>query len=118
MEKIITCTICPIGCDIHAMGDGEKVTSLSGYTCIRGKTHAETEYARPVRILTTTVKTEGFKNPLLAVRSNKPLPKEKIQECIDLLKEVVVKTAVKTHEVIVENVCGTGIDIIASTNLV
>lgn len=117
MNKIITCTVCPRGCEIHTEGDGEKVISLDGYKCLRGKAYAETEYAHPVRILTTTVKTEGFSVPLLAVRSSKPLPKEKINDCIAVLKNTVISAPVKMHDVIVNNICDTGIDIIASTKL-
>ena len=36
MEKDIICTICPTGCVMHVVGDKDKVTSITGYTCKRG----------------------------------------------------------------------------------
>ncbi len=117
MEKKITCTVCPMGCEILVTGDEKEAKQISGYSCPRGLTYAKAEYAHPVRILTTTVRTEGFASPLLAVRSAVPVPKEKIAECVKSLKSVTVNRPVKVGDVIVRNICSTGVDVVASANL-
>lgn len=114
MKKEIICTVCPRGCHIMAEGDGERVLSAEGYGCKRGLEYAGTEYAHPVRILTTLVKIKGVDNDLLPVRSNAPLPKEKLFDCMDVIRTVAVKLPVSRYDVIVPNICGTGVDIVAT----
>ena len=59
MEKEIICTVCPMGCHITVTGEGDRVDSITGYTCKRGEEYGKQEFAHPVRILTSTVKLEG-----------------------------------------------------------
>ena len=117
MKKEIICTVCPRGCHIMAEGDGEKVLSAEGYSCKRGLEYANTEYAHPVRILTTTVKLTGVANDLLPVRSSQPVPKEKLFDCMDVIRATVVNLPVKCYDVIIPNICGTGVDIVATKTL-
>ena len=117
MKKEIICTVCPRGCHIMVEGDGEKVLTAEGYSCKRGLEYANTEYAHPVRILTTLVKIAGVPNDLLPVRSSQPVPKEKLFDCMDVIRGTTVKLPVKRYDVIVPNICGTGVDIVATKTL-
>ena len=114
MEKEIICTVCPRGCHIHVTGEGENVNSVEGYSCKRGLEYATAEFAHPVRILTTTVGIAGDEHELLPVRSSLPLPKDKLFECMEAIRAVRVKLPVKRYDVIVPNICGTGVDIVAT----
>ena len=114
MKKEIICTVCPRGCHIMVEGEGEKVLSMEGYGCKRGQEYASNEYAHPVRILTTTVKMAGFENDLLPVRSNKPLPKEKLFDCMAVIRAAEVKLPVNRYDVVIANICDTGVDIVAT----
>ena len=117
MKKEIICTVCPRGCRIMVEGDGEQVLSAEGYSCKRGLEYANTEYAHPVRILTTTVLVDGEFSDLLPVRSAQPLPKEKVFECMDVIRGLRVTLPVKCYDVIVSDICGTGVDIVATKTL-
>lgn len=117
MVKEIICTVCPRGCNILVKGDGKTIGSTEGYGCKRGITYAESEYTNPVRILTTTVKIEGKKNDLLPVRSNKPIPKAKILDCMEVIKKATVQLPVTMHEVVIADICGTGVDIVATKEI-
>lgn len=114
MKKEIICTVCPRGCHIQVEGEGEKILSVEGYSCKRGLEYAGTEFAHPVRILTTTVKIAGQQNDLLPVRSNKPLPKEKLFDCMELIRAAEVKLPVARYDVVIADICGTGVDIVAT----
>ena len=114
MKKEIICTVCPMGCRITVEGEGDTILSVTGHTCKRGEQYASAEFAHPVRILTTTIKTDSEKNPLVPVRSEKPLPKEKVLDCMEVIREVVAKAPVKRYDVLVENICDTGINIVAT----
>ena len=113
MKKEIICTVCPRGCHIQVEGEGEKILSLEGQGCKRGTEYASAEFAHPVRILTTTVKLSGV-NDLLPVRSNKPLPKEKVMECMEIIRKAEVKAPIARYDVIIPNICGCGVDIVAT----
>ena len=113
MNKEIICTVCPRGCHIQVEGEGDKVLSVEGQGCKRGLEYAGAEFAHPVRILTTTVKIAG-KNDLLPVRSDKPLPKEKVMACMEIIRAAEVKVPVKRYDVVISNICGCGVDIVAT----
>lgn len=114
MNKEIICTICPRGCHIQVEGEGEKILSVEGYICKRGLEYASNEFAHPVRILTTLVKMDGVEGELLPVRSNKPLPKEKLFDCMEVIRAAKATLPVERYDVIVPNICGTGVDIVAT----
>lgn len=114
MKKEVICTVCPIGCRISVEGEGQRIDSVTGHTCKRGETYARNEFAHPVRILTSTVKTGDERNPLLPVRSSAPVPKEKLMDCMEEIRKVCVTAPVKRYEVIIPDVCGLGIDIVAT----
>ena len=114
MKKEIICTVCPRGCHIQVEGDGDQILNVEGYGCKRGLEYGSSEFAHPVRILTTTVKLSGVDNDLLPVRSNKPLPKEKIMDCMALIRAAAVKAPVARYAVIIPNICDTGVDIVAT----
>ena len=117
MKKEIICTVCPRGCHIQVQGEGEKVISVEGYGCKRGLEYASAEFVHPVRILTTTVKIAGMDNDLLPVRSNGPLPKEKLFDCMAAICAAEVKLPVARYDVIIPNICGTGVDIVATKSV-
>lgn len=114
MKKEIICTVCPRGCHVMVEGEGENVISLEGYGCKRGQEYASAEFAHPVRILTTTVK---LGSDLLPVRSSAPIPKEKIMDCMAVIRTVEAKTPVVRYDVIVADICGTGVDIVATKDV-
>ena len=113
MKKEIICTVCPRGCHIQVEGEGDKVLSVEGQGCKRGLEYASAEYAHPVRILTTTVKLDG-QNDLLPVRSNAPVPKEKLFDCMEVIRATAVKAPVARYDVVIKDICGCGVDIVAT----
>lgn len=117
MEKIIVCTVCPRGCHMTVKGEGEVVESVENYSCQRGLQYAKTEFVAPVRILTTLVKIDKKESELLPVRSNKPILKSKIEECMQIIKNTKVSLPVKRYDVIIENICGTGVDMVATKDV-
>jgi len=114
MKKEIICTVCPRGCHIMVEGEGDTIVSVEGYSCKRGLEYGSTEFAHPVRILTTTVKMAGVQSDLLPVRSTKPIPKEKIFDCMEVIRKTEVALPVARYDVVVADICGTGVDIVAT----
>ena len=67
--------------------------------------------------MTTTVKIAGAAYNLLPVRSNAPVPKELQMECMKAIKEVSVTAPVNAGDVVLANICNTGVDIVATKAL-
>ena len=113
-ERTIICTVCPMGCSMTVKTDGDDIVSVEGNECPRGKDFARDEYTCPTRTLTSSVLISGSKEPLLPVRTEKPVPKAKFDECMKDIKSVKVEPPVKMHQVIIHDLAGTGVDLIAT----
>jgi len=111
-NRSITCIMCPLGCDISVQGDKDIITEISGNKCKHGQKYARSEYLDPKRILTTVVKAKGCTLPVVSVRTDKPVPKDKIFDCIEYLRSVTAEKGMKTGTVLVKDILGTGADVI------
>lgn len=112
MTRELICICCPKGCRMAVTLEGNKVTSVTGNTCKRGKDYAVSEVTAPVRMVTATVRTaEGVSIP---VKTAQPIPKGKIFESMREIKAATLTLPVKMGDVILENVAGTGIPVIAA----
>ena len=83
----------------------------------RGPKYAHDEVVAPKRMLTSTVQVKGGLLPLLPVVSKTTLPKERILDCAAALRQIAVKAPVTEGQIIVENILGLGVDIIASRSM-
>lgn len=113
----ITCIMCPKGCLGKVRKDGSAILEVSGFTCKRGEEYGKEEVVLPKRMLTTTVKTANGTLALLPVVSKELLPKDKIMECVHALKQIVVTVPISEGDIVVSNVLGLGVDIIASRDM-
>lgn len=113
----LTCIVCPSGCRISVETEGGKVISVAGNKCRRGDSYARTEAVDPRRSLTTTVRITGAKYPVLPVKSAAAVPKAMIFEIMDECSSANAAAPVKIGDIIIKNVLGTGIDIVASANM-
>ncbi len=111
----LICIGCPRGC--HLQVDEENGYAVSGNRCPIGAKYGKEELANPTRTLTTTVRLEGGLHEMLPVRTDKPLPKGKLMEAMQLINQVKVKAPVKMHQVIIENILDTGVNIISSKEM-
>ncbi|MEI8200179.1 MAG: DUF1667 domain-containing protein [Eubacteriales bacterium] len=114
--KEITCIVCPNGCRIVArMQDGQFV--FSGNRCVRGLEFAVTELTAPMRSITTTVRTVFKELPVLPVRTKGEVPKEMIPGIIRELAKVLISEKIGIGETVAANILGSGVDVIATSNL-
>jgi len=111
--KELTCIICPRGC--HLVVDDE--LNVSGNTCPRGAVYAKQELTHPTRTLTTTVRIVSEKEVSLPVKSDKPLPKEKIFDAMALINKTSVKAPIKIGDVVIKNIFGLDVNIVATKDI-
>ena len=113
----LICIGCPLGCPLTVEMEGNEVKSVAGNTCPRGDAYAKKELTNPTRIVTSTVRVAGGRLAMVSVKTENDIPKGKIFECVKALKDVEVTAPVKIGDVIVENVAGTGVNVIATKNV-
>ena len=113
----IRCIICPTGCLVHVESvNGELI--IEGHSCKRGEEYAREEFISPKRILTTTMRVEKGFLPLIPVRSDKPIPKDRLEETLKLIAKAQTTAPIKMGDTLLENVLGLEINIIASRDLI
>ena len=115
--RIMNCIMCPLGCEMTVTIEDGAVTGVTGNTCPRGPKYAHDEVVAPKRMLTSTVRVNGGLSPLVPVVSKTTLPKERILDCAAALRQVIVEAPVSEGQVIVENILGLGVDIVASRSM-
>ena len=114
MDKKLTCIVCPIGCSLSiVLDDNKNVIDVKGNTCPRGKDYAINEYINPVRVVTSTIKLEDGR--IIPVKTNRPIPKDKIFDCMEIINGYKASSPIKIGDVIISNVFGA--DIVATKNL-
>lgn len=115
-KREFVCIRCPLGCNISVALEEGKITNITGNTCPRGADYVTKELTDPRRIVTSLVRVRGGKFPVVAVKTAADIPKDKIRDCIRELKSVELSAPVHMGDVVVENVCGTGVNIVATAN--
>jgi CxxC motif-containing protein len=74
----LICINCPLGCALTVTLENGEVTRVTGNTCPRGEAYARKECTNPTRIVTTTVRVEGGRLPVVSVKTASDIPKEKL----------------------------------------
>ena len=96
MEKRnLTCIGCPMGCALLVEMDGKEIISVTGNTCKKGAEYAVKEVTDPTRIVTTTVRVKNGSMPVVSVKTAQDIPKGKIFDCVETLRDVCVEAPVQ-----------------------
>ena len=115
--RTFTCIVCPNGCTIETKCESGKEIEVSGNKCKRGKEYVLQELTDPRRTIATTVRITGAALPLCSVRLNHAIPKKDIFRVMAEIDKVQLTAPVKIGQVVVENVCGLGADVIVTKNM-
>jgi len=116
--KVIRCIVCPTGCEIQVKKGSEGEISFEGYTCDRGLEYAQQEYYEPKRILTTTIRVENGFLPLVPVRTDKPILKDKLRDALNEIAMKKIQAPIKAGDILIENILGLEANVIASRDLI
>ena len=112
----ITCINCPVGCRLDVTLENGQVVSVTGNTCKRGEIYARQECVDPQRMVTAVIPVAGSAVPL-SVKTRTPIPKKRIADCMRALSEVQITAPVAAGSVVLADVCGTGVDVIATKSV-
>lgn len=116
-KKYLTCIVCPTGCTLEILIENGEAENVSGYSCKKGLDYGWAESTNPTRTLTTTVRVEGGKVPVVPVKSDRPVPKNLVLECMKVINSVHLTAPVSIGDVVIKNILGTGVNIITTKSV-
>jgi len=113
--KKMYCITCPAGCQLTVIGSGFDMV-VEGNKCERGREFAEHEMSNPTRTLTTTVRTNFPGIPVISVRTNGEIPRDKLMTAMHELSDVVVEEELGCGDTVVEDIAKTGVSVIVTSS--
>ena len=116
MEQLITCINCPIGCRMTVNVENGKMVSITGNSCKRGLEYAAQESVAPMRMVTAVIPVQGRKMPL-SVKTRSSIPKAEIFRCMQVIEGLTLTPPLQMGDVVCPNICGTGVDVIATKTI-
>ncbi len=117
MKRTFTCIVCPNGCEIETEFEGTRILSVSGNLCPKGKTYVTQELSDPRRTIATSVRVSGGALPLVSVRLNRPVPKDRIFECMAEINRVTLTAPVHIGDIVIPDILGLGSDVIVTKEI-
>lgn len=114
LVKKIICINCPMGCRLQVTTGVQGELQVEGNQCSRGRAYALKELTTPTRVLTTTIKLKNGLYRRLPVRTVDGIPKEKLTLAMAVLNRIEVEAPVQAGDIIINNLLGTNVDVIAS----
>ena len=113
--KELICIVCPKGC--HLKVDEENGYAVTGNNCPRGAEYGKMELTHPTRVVTSTVRCTGGAHPRCPVKTDRAIPKELMFRVMEELEGVELAAPVCVGQVVIENICGTGANVVAARDL-
>ncbi len=114
-ERKMTCINCPLGCSLEVLVNDMDI-QITGNKCKRGMEYGINEIKDPRRILTSTMRLTGGDRPLIPVKTDREIPKKFIFEAMKLINQMTITAPVKTGDILIENILGTGSNIVAASS--
>ncbi len=113
----LTCIGCPMGCPLELTVEGKEIVEVKGNECRRGDKYARQEFTDPRRMVTTTVWCPNGRWPRVPVKTAEAAPKGKVMEIARELHDLELQAPVSVGQVVLENVAGTGIAVVATRSM-
>ena len=96
------------------LSDDGNVESIRGNFCKRGVTYANDECTNPKRTVTSTIRCKS--GDVVAVKTDCTIPKDMMFEVMAEINKMVADDEISIGDVIIENVCNTGANVVATAN--
>lgn len=111
---VYLCTQCPIGCRLEVEAVDGDIIEVRGATCTQGERYARQEHVDPRRSVSTTVTLLGANLARLPVRTAEAVPKDRVRDVARALRSATVTAPVSRGQVVMDDVLGLGIAVIAT----
>ncbi len=117
MIKKMTCTKCPRGCQLLVDIDSGRVVGVTGNRCSKGEEYARLEVEHPMRILTSSVLTDGLEMKMAPIKTSGPVPKEKLMSVMGEVLSARVRRPMNVGDIVIPDVLGLGVDIVVTRSV-
>ena len=138
MTQELICITCPIGCRLVVeRGSGDEI-AVGGNRCPRGAAYAREELLAPKRTITATCRaltsrgscpdsglsaTRDSRHGATAARripcrTSAPFPRERVDELLAAIYALEEPLPVKAGQILIRDVLGLGLDVVATRTLV
>ena len=114
MVRELTCIVCPRGCALRVEIEEGKDLVVTGNACPRGVQYAIDECTHPMRTITSTVRAQD--GSVIPVKTDRTIPKEKMFECMVEINKAVATLPAHVGDIVIENVLGTGANVVITAN--
>ncbi len=112
-----TCVICPLSCSVEVEVEGDRIKEIRGFSCPRGKEWAVEEVLSPKRVVMTVIRVKGGKEPVVSVKTDSPIPKERIRELMSYLATLEVEAPISIGQVLVDRPLGLETRVVATRSV-
>lgn len=113
--KEMICILCPMGC--HLTIDVANDYKVTGNSCPKGEYYGKEELIAPKRVVTSIIRVKGGIHHMVPVKTDKPIPKELVFECMDLLKDIKIESPRKKGDIILKDILGTTSNIVLTRDI-
>jgi CxxC motif-containing protein len=110
----LTCVLCPVGCELEVRKDPGGELQVQGNQCDKGIPFAVEEVLHPKRNLATSVPLKGTETKMASVRLTGPVPRDMIFPILAEISALRPEAPVRRGQVLIMDVLGTGVDVIAT----
>ncbi|MDI6703995.1 MAG: DUF1667 domain-containing protein [bacterium] len=117
MIRDLTCIVCPKACKLKVEYSEKGIERIQGVLCKKGQDYVREEIYNPTRVLTSSVRVMDGDLKLVSVKTNRPIPKDLLMKVMDVLYKTKVKAPIKIGDILIKNILGSGIDIVATKNI-
>ena len=105
-----------MGCRMEVTLENDTVVSVKGNTCKRGETYAHQECTQPLRMVTAVAPVKDSLAPV-SLKTRTPIPKAKIEACMRAIDALSLSAPIEAGDVLIADVAGTGVDVIATKSI-
>ena len=114
----LTCVLCPVGCELQVRKDESGELDVQGNQCDKGLPFAVEEILHPKRNLATSIPVQGTASKMVSVRLSGPVLREMIFPILAEIAKLRPEVPVRRGQVLIADVLGTGVDVIATRTVV
>ena len=111
------CVCCPNGCLLTTHKESDGSYTVTGNKCPKGESYAIAEMSAPKRNISSLIRITGGRDVVIPCKTSSEIPKNMIMEVMDSINAMSVSAPVHVGDVLIRNVCGTGVDIVATNDM-
>jgi CxxC motif-containing protein len=109
----LTCLLCPLGCELEVEHEGERI-EVRGHQCDKGPGFAAEEVLRPKRNLAASIPLGGTLDRMVSVRLTDRVSRDMMFPILVEIAKLRPPAPVRRGDVLIRNVLGSGVDVIAT----